>query len=388
MSINRRNFIKTSAAAGGALALGVAGCSEPQDTQLAASAPAPTSPATNQALRILVLGGTGFIGPKVVDYALAQGHEVTIFNRGRSNTHLFPEVEKLVGDRDGNLEALKGRQWDGVIDNSGYIPRHVHDSAELLRGNVGRYLFTSSVAAYADFPRPGLNEDHSGATIDDPTREDLSMETYGAFKILCENSVRAAFGDDATIVRPGYVVGPGDTSDRWTYWPVRVDRGGEMIAPGSPQDPIQIIDVRDLAGFMIRLIENHTSGTYNGVGPQAPIPFGEMLEIARTVSGADATLTWVDPEFLLQHKLAFPVWGAPEVAKGAPHAPLPTRHNIHQVSTERSVAAGLTYTSVSDTTRDTLEWWKTLTPERQSNTRAFVDPAREAEVLAAWHERA
>ena len=376
MSVTRRDFLKTSAAVGGMIGFGATGCGSAESSD----APRP--------LRILVLGGTGFIGPKVVEYALARGHTITLFNRGRTNTHLFPEVEKLKGDRDGDLVSLQGKEWDGVIDNSGYIPRHIRDSAELLRNQVGRYLFTSSVAAYASFEKPGIDVDHPGGTLADPTREDFSMVTYGPFKILGENTVKEIYGNRATVVRPGYVVGPGDTSDRWTYWPVRVDRGGEMIAPGTPEDPIQIIDVRDLAGWMVRLLENDTAGTFNGVGPQEPIPFGRMLEIAREVSGADTQFTWVEPEFLLEHELAFPVWGAPEVAKGAPHAPLPTRNNIHLVSNQRSVASGLTYTDVTATTRDTLAWWKTLPEERRANARAFVDPNREAEVLAAWHAHA
>ena len=276
---NRREFLKTSAAAAGAVGLGLA-CDRAD-----ATADAPPAP-----LSILVLGGTGFIGPHMVRDALSRGHTVTLFNRGRTNTHLFPELEKLVGDRDGNLTALEGRRFDAVIDNSGFVPRHVRDSAELL-ADSGRYMFVSSISAYKDLAPDGITEDYEVGRLDDPTVEEVTGETYGPLKALCEEAVQEVFGERANIVRPGYIVGPGDPTDRWTYWPVRVSMGGDMLVPGTPEDPVQFIDARDLGSWMVGMLENEVGGVYNAIGPVDPLTMGSMLETCREVSAATRSST-------------------------------------------------------------------------------------------------
>ena len=335
----RREFLETTAAAAGALGLGLTAC---------ANEPA--------SLRILILGGTGFIGPHMVRYAQSRGHTITLFNRGRTNTDLFPEVEKLVGDRDGNLTALEGGQWDVVIDNSGFVPRHVRDSAQLLKDAARQYIFVSSISAYVDLATPNITESYALGTLDDPTVEQVTGQTYGPLKALCEQAAQEAFPDGANIIRPGYIVGPRDNSDRWTYWPVRVDRGGEMLAPGKPDDPTQFIDARDLAAFAVHSAEQMTTGVFNLVGPAVPMPMGEMLESMASVTGSGVTYTWVNAEFLEEQGVVLPIWSPTTGPFGG----------VHQVSNVAAVAAGLTYRPASETIADTLEWWKSLDEERRN----------------------
>ncbi len=335
----RREFLETTAAAAGALGLGLTAC---------ANQPA--------SLRILILGGTGFIGPHMVRYAQSRGHTITLFNRGRTNTDLFPEVEKLVGDRDGNLTALEGGQWDVVIDNSGFVPRHVRDSAQLLKDAARQYIFVSSISAYVDLTTPNITESYAVGTLDDPTVEQVTGQTYGPLKALCEQAAQEAFPDGANIIRPGYIVGPRDNSDRWTYWPVRVDRGGEMLAPGKPDDPTQFIDARDLAAFAVHSAEQMTTGVFNLVGPAVPMPMGEMLESMASVTGSGVTYTWVNAEFLEEQGVVLPIWSPTTGPLGG----------VHQVSNVAAVAAGLTYRPASETIADTLEWWKSLDEERRN----------------------
>ncbi len=335
----RREFLETTAAAAGALGLGLTAC---------ANEPA--------SLRILILGGTGFIGPHMVRYAQSRGHTITLFNRGRTNTDLFPEVEKLVGDRDGNLTALEGGQWDVVIDNSGFVPRHVRDSAQLLKDAARQYIFVSSISAYVDLTTPNITESYALGTLDDPTVEQVTGQTYGPLKALCEQAAQEAFPDGANIIRPGYIVGPRDNSDRWTYWPVRVDRGGEMLAPGKPDDPTQFIDARDLAAFAVHSAEQMTTGVFNLVGPAVPMPMGEMLESMASVTGSGVTYTWVNAEFLEEQGVVLPIWSPTTGPFGG----------VHQVSNVAAVAAGLTYRPASETIADTLEWWKSLDEERRN----------------------
>ena len=348
MTPTRREFLKTGAAAAGVLGLGLSACSpEPEEAAV-------------RPLSILILGGTGFIGPHMVRYARARGHTITLFNRGRTNTHLFPDVEKLKGDRDGDLSALEGRTWDVVIDNSGFVPRLVRDSAELLHGSVDRYIYVSSVSAYADFETPGFDEDYTLGTMEDNTVEEITGATYGPLKVLCEQVVQEVFGTAATIVRPHYIVGPGDSSDRWTYWPVRVAEGGEVAVPGAPTDPIQFIDARDLTGWMIRLAEDSVGGVFNGVGPEHPLTMEAMLAVARDASGSDATFTWMDADFLSEQNASFPIW-SPATGETA---------GLHQTSGARAQGAGLTYRPLAETIRDTLAWWRGQDDERRSQMRA------------------
>jgi 2'-hydroxyisoflavone reductase len=254
--------------------------------------------AQGQSLRVLILGGTGFIGPHFVATLRAAGHKLTLLNRGRRNPPPSSDVDVLIGDRNGQMDAIRGREWDVVIDNSGYTPKQVKLSTDILRGRVGHYIFVSSISAYADLTPPGIDEDYALATLADPSAEQLTDSTYGGLKALCERTVEQAFGKDCAIMRPTYIVGPGDPTDRFTYWPVRAARGGEMLAPGKPTDPIQFIDVRDLADFMRQCVEHRIAGKYNICNPPGAVTMGDLLETAKRIAGADTRFVWAPAEFL------------------------------------------------------------------------------------------
>jgi len=332
--------------------------------------------------KILILGGTGFLGPALVEVARPRGHTLTLFNRGKTAPHLFPDVEKLQGDRDGNLKALEGRKWDAVIDTSGYVPRIVRASAELLAPNVEQYLFVSTISVYKDMSQPGIEESAPVATVEDEKTEDISKH-YGALKARSEKAAEAAMPGRATIVRPGLIVGPGDPTDRFTYWPVRVARGGEVLAPGDGQDPVQFIDVKDLATFILGLVERKVTGVFNATGPVQTLHMHQLLEGCKRANGGDATFTWASAEFLEEQKVApwmqMPVW--------IPRSDKETG-GIGRVSNARAVERGLTFRPLEDTARDTLAWFKTQPPERQEKLRAGISAERERELLAAWHQRA
>ncbi len=366
MSTSRREFFAT--------------LTSPSVTRRSPLAPV-NVPKAETPLRILILGGTRFLGVAEVDYALARGHRVTLFNRGRTNPHLFPQVEKLVGDRDNNLTALEGREWDVVIDNSSSVPRWVRQSAGLLKHSAGQYIFVSSLSVIADNSIVGADESVAVAQLEDPTVEEITGQTYGGMKALCEQFTMEEFGDRGTVVRPGLIVGPMDVSDRFTYWPVRIDRGGEVLAPGDPSDPVQIIDVRDLGAWMVRMAEEKYTGVYNATGPVRPLPIGEMLYGIRAVTNANVSFTWVNADFLEEHGVQ--PWG---------HMPtwIPPRDGMEGFSTvdcSKAIAHGLTFRPLAETARDTILWWKTLPEERRNTTRAGLPADREAEVLAAWHNR-
>lgn len=323
-------------------------------------------------MKILILGGTGFIGPHMVRHAQYRDHEVTLFNRGRSNADLFPGVETLIGDRDGQLDALRGRTWDAVIDNSGYVPRHVRDSAQLLEGASERYLFTSTGSVY-DFDQDELPEDARLLPVEDPTSEDVNRY-YGPLKVLCEEAVQEAFGSRATVVRLHVVAGPGDPTDRFTYWPVRIDAGGPTIAPGLRTEPVQFVDVRDLAEFFVHLLENDTGGTFNAAGPAVhETSMAEFLGGVRGVTSSPVSFTWVDEAFLMEREARFPLWYPP--SGGA-------IRGISRVRSHRGVAAGLKFRPLAVTARDTLEWFKTLPDERRSSFELYIE--RDREILEAW----
>jgi 2'-hydroxyisoflavone reductase len=326
-------------------------------------------------LRILVLGGTRFIGRQLVDQARARGHALTLFNRGRSDPGVIPGVEQLRGDRAGDLAALRGRDWDAVVDTSGYVLRDVRTSAELLAGHVARYLFISSISVYASFARPN-DEDSPLATTSDPAAAKVTNENYGALKALCEGAVEAALPGRATIVRPGYVVGPEDYTDRFTYWPVRVARGGEMLAPGTPADPVQFVDVRDLAAFCLRCLERDVSGVFNAVHAPGFATMGSLLDASRRVTGSDAAPTWVPAEFLVRRKALddLPIW-SPPVGETA---------GDHLTRNDRAVRAGLATTPLEATIRDTLAWHRGRPAAEQEKLDAGLTPEAERELLAAW----
>ncbi|MEJ2748717.1 MAG: NAD-dependent epimerase/dehydratase family protein [Anaerolineae bacterium] len=263
-------------------------------------------------MKLLVLGGTRFLGRAIVAAAVGAGHEVTLFNRGQSNPDLFPDLEKLRGDRDGGLAPLQGRRWEAVIDTCGYVPRVVRASAELLATAVDHYTFISTISVYADFTTIGIDEQSPVGTIADETVEEITGDTYGPLKVLCEQAVDKAMGMRSLHVRCGLIVGPHDPTDRFTYWPVRVARGGEVLAPGSPAQVVQFIDVRDVAEWAIQATEQRLTGPYNVTGPDDRLTIQSLLETCRQVSQSAARLTWVDEKFLVEKEVApytdLPLW--------------------------------------------------------------------------------
>jgi 2'-hydroxyisoflavone reductase len=343
-------------------------------------------------LRILFIGGTGFIGPHMVRRAMSRGHTVTLFNRGRTNPGLFANVEKLVGDRDGGLGVLKGRTWDAVIDTSGYVPRVVRDSAQLLKDSVHRYLFISTGDVYRDFSTPGLDENSPLDVLSDPTSEDVSKH-YGAFKVLCEKAVLEAYPDRNTILRPGWIIEAGDNNTISAYWPVRIDRGGEVLACGDPTDPTQIIDAHDLARFVIKILEDDINGIYNTVGPASPLTWGEFLCGIRAVTSTPVRFTWVNADFLAEIGVMpwtdLPIWWPPRDDYKTPPPFEPGGKGFAMIDGRRAIAAGLTFRPLAETARDIIDEFKARGEDWDAKPRRFgMSSKREAEALAAWHKRA
>ena len=331
-------------------------------------------------MEILIIGGTRFLGRAIVDAALAQGHQLTLFNRGCTNPELYPEAETLTGDRDGELDSLSGRRWDAVMDTCGYVPRIVRQSAKKLSGEAGLYAFISSLSVYADVSRPGLDETAPVGHLEDEAVEEITGETYGPLKALCEQAVEEAFSGRALVVRPGLIVGPHDPTDRFTYWPQRLAQGGEVLAPGRPERPIRFIDVRDLAEWIVRMVEKGQTGTYNADGPGVPQTMLDLLSTSRSVSGSSATFTWVDERFLLDNGVVpwseMPLW-VPELE--------PENAGFFAMRSNKAVAAGLGYRPVAETVQATLNWLAGRSPDWEP--RAGISPAREAELLDSWHNR-
>jgi 2'-hydroxyisoflavone reductase len=367
----RREFLKKSAVAAGALvAAGDRAQAQPSDGNQ-------VTPGTGAKLSLLVLGGTGFIGPHLVRHATGRGHRVTIFTRGRRDADLPSEVVRLKGDRNGDLKSLEGKSWDVVIDDNATNPEWVRLSTKLLKGHVGRYLFTSSTGVYYPYTTRGIDETGTVhlETID-PKDESAK---FGVAKANCEHLVQAAFGADAFVVRPTYIVGPGDTTDRFPYWPQRLARGGDVLAPGRQDDPVQFIDVRDLAEFMIGVIESRRSGVYNVVGPQSELTMPGFLEQARAAIGSGAKFVRIDDyEFLSKHGIEEAIPWA--MLKGNDHGMMSIRH-------ERAEAAGLKYRPLAVTVRDTLTWWNAAPKARRESPKFAISPAKEGEALAAWRAR-
>jgi len=334
-------------------------------------------------MKILILGGTVFLGRWIIEAALARGHEVTMFNRGSSNPRLFPDVEKLRGNRDGDLDALEGRRWDVVIDPSGYVPRIVRASAELLADAVEHYTFISSISVYDDYNAP-IDENSSLHRLEDETVEEVNADTYGGLKVLCEQAAEDAMPGRVFHVRAGLIVGPHDPTDRFTYWPVRIARGGEVLAPGNPDQPVQFIDVRDLAEWTLRMAEARKAGIYNATGPDDVLTMKTVLETCQSVTGSDAHFTWADEAFLLEHEVTpfteLPLW-LPQSAIG-----------IHQVNVSKAIADGLTFRPLADTVQATLDWNATreggeIDKKVVLRVRGGMSPEREQELLAAWKAR-
>ncbi|NNM04123.1 MAG: NAD-dependent epimerase/dehydratase family protein [Gemmatimonadetes bacterium] len=388
MALDRREFLKSACVLGGGVTMGsrpACGATVPGADRASRSPFGPGQEAySGRPKRLLILGGTGFIGPHMVRYAVDRGHEVTIFTRGRSQADI-PEVEHLIGDRSGDLAALGGRSWDVVLDNNARDYRWVELSTELLKDAAEQYVFVSSISAFSvgDMDLEGVSYPLTEPIVDEdaplfsrPAEFEEGQEApYGLSKTLGEQASEAAFPGRATVVRPGLIVGPGDPTDRFTYWPARIDRGGEILAPGDGSDPTQIIDVRDLTEWIVRLAEIGTYGVFNATGPGTRMSMAEMLYGVRAITSSPVSFTWVPLESLQEHGVRpwsdMPAW--------IPNDP------ISFVNVERAVAAGLTYRPLADTALDTLTFHKARPEEERTNLQAGIAPERELEVLAAWH---
>jgi 2'-hydroxyisoflavone reductase len=328
-------------------------------------------------LDILFLGGTGFLGPHQVEYALARGHQVTLFNRGRSASSLFGDrVEVLIGNRDVKIEpgfsALQGtRRWDVVIDNSGYLPRHVRDSIELLKGRITRYVYVSTVAVYEPTAAASFDEESPLRAAPHPETEEVTSATYGPLKAECDRLVQGALGKQATIVRPTYIVGPGDDTDRMTYWVDRVARGGEVLGPPDPKAELQWIDVRDLCPWIVDLAERDQSGIYNAAGPATPASWEQVLQELAKLSSTPVQLQWATPEVIRQTGIRLPFVGA-KLFNG--------RESLHFSSTAAQ-AAGLRFRPLADTAAATLTWWRSQPDERRAKAEGWPAPELEQEAL-------
>src|SRR5688572_542841 len=325
-------------------------------------------------MKILIIGGTRSLARHLVHSALPRGHKVTLFNRGLTKPDLFPQVETILGDRERDLAELLGHEWDAVIDTCGYVPRIVRLSAQSLEGSVNRYVFISSISVYASFSKVGIDESDPVGNMEDETVEEITGETYGPLKVLCEKVVQDTFGDEgALIVRPGLIVGPYDPTDRFTYWPVRVARGGDVLAPEEPDVPIQIIDARDLSDFIIKLIEENASGIFNATGPDYELTLGALLEASREVSGSNANFKWAPVGFLTENKVEawsdMPVW-VPDTEEDA---------GFSRTDISKAINAGLTFRPLEETIRDTIEWANTRSSEHE--WRAGLKEEREQELL-------
>ncbi len=325
-------------------------------------------------MRLLIIGGTRFAGRHLVEAALTRGHTLTLFNRGQSNPELFPQVEQLHGDRTKDLTPLQGRSWDAVIDTSGYVPRHVRRSAEALAAAADRYVFISTVSVYAENNPRGMDETAPLATLTDETVEEVTGETYGGLKVLCEQAVEQALPARALIIRPSLIVGPHDPTDRFTYWPYRIAQGGEVLAPGQADQPVQIIDGRDMAEWIVKLAETKHTGIFNAVGPEQLLTTRGMLEACVAVCNPQAHLTWVSEEFLIaagvQPWSEIPVWVPEQDAA------------FDTVSNAKAIATGLKFRPLAETMGDTLAWAKTR-PSAHA-WRAGLTREREAELLQSW----
>jgi 2'-hydroxyisoflavone reductase len=329
-------------------------------------------------MKILFLGGTRFLGRHAVEAALARGHEVTLFNRGESGPGLFPGAEHLVGDRQVDVSALRGRRWDAVVDTSAYVPRVARMAAEAL-ADADRYLFVSSLTVFRLDVARAIDEDSPLVELEDPDTEELVPRTYGGLKLLCEREVERVFPGRTVVVRPGLLVGPHDTSGRFRYWLLRVAAGGEVLAAGGPDRPWQFVDARDVAAWMVGMLERGTVGTFAAPGPYLEWTVGGVLEAIREASGSDARFTWVEDRFLWDHGVhpwsGLPYWMPPRPD------PWP---DPHRVPVHRAVAAGLAFRPLEQTLRDALEW-ELAHPDRPTEEPVGITREHEREVLDAWH---
>jgi 2'-hydroxyisoflavone reductase len=330
-------------------------------------------------MNILIIGGTKFLGRHLVDAATQSGHAVTLFNRGQTNPGLFPDIETITGDRQqpADLAKLQTRRWDAVIDTCGYVPRIVRMSAEALKDSVDQYVFISSISVYPDFSQPGIDESHPVGKLDDENVKEITHETYGPLKALCEQAVDEILPGKGLQVRPGLIVGPYDPTDRFTYWPARVERGGRMVVPDYPDCPVQIIDGRDLGEWIIRMVEEKAMGTINVTGPEQPHTLTHVLNTCQEMLNTDVDIEWVDEQFLLDNDVApwtgMPLW-MPSIDDELA--------GFGRVSIDRALGKGLTFRSLSDTIQATMDWVHQRPDDWE--WRAGISPEKEAEVLAAW----
>jgi len=385
MSTSRKNFLRLSAA--GAVGLGIDTERLLGNTRQHAWDPRRVEPLAGRRaqeaprkLDILILGGTGFIGPFQVRYAVERGHDVTLFNRG-SGAEMFPELETLIGDRNDDLESLRGRRWNLVIDNSRSNPDWVELSAQFLRDATDQYMYVSSRSAYSDLTRVPMTSEAPTWTYESAGLSPGDPLPYGLAKAESERAAWRIIPDRTTVVRPGLIIGPEDDTDRFTYWPVRIHRGGEVLAPGDGSDPVQIIDVRDFVEFMIHLGEDATMGTFNVVGPRVPRRFDELLYGIRAVTTAETEFTWVDRDFLASMGVRpysdMPAWRPPTSGN----------EGFARFDLTPEIEAGLTFRPLAVTARDTLDFHLSRPPDRQARLRAGLSAEREVEVLQAWRAR-
>ena len=327
---------------------------------------------------LLILGGTRFAGSWLAEQALAAGHRVTLLHRGKTNATAVPQAEHLIADRDGGLDVLGDRRWDAVVDTSGYVPRVVRASVEALKNRVGTYLFVSSISVYAEPIAAHYTEDAPVAVLEDPTVEEYLGPAYGGLKALCEGVVREVMGERGVVVRPGLIAGPRDYTDRFAYWVRRVALGGDVLAPGAPDQAVQFVDARDLAAFYLHVLTHGVRGTYHVTGPVERLSMRAFLDTVRDTLGSDARFTWADEAFLLAEKVTpwseMPLW-------------LPAAEsNLDEADISRALAAGLVLRPVAETVRATLTHEQSLGAEGRAGS-ATLKPEREAELLAKWRAR-
>jgi 2'-hydroxyisoflavone reductase len=326
-------------------------------------------------MRILILGGTIFLGRHIIDAAQTHGHEVTIFHRGEHASHTS-SIQELYGNRNDNLRSLENGTWDVVIDTSGYIPRLVRNTAELLRQRIGRYVFISSLSVYPDDIPPNIDESYLVSRLEDTQIEEITSDTYGPLKAMCEDVITKMYGNQSLIIRPGLIVGPYDPTDRFTYWPRRITRGGEVLAPERSSIPVQFIDVRDLSKWIISMIEKDGSGVYNATGPDHDLTLGEIFTTAKSFSGSNARFIWTNERFLRDQGVSpwsdLPLWLPEEQFPG-----------FNRINCQKAISVGLTYSPLVETIHSTMEW--DTTRPAGTTYKAGLGPQRESEILAAWH---
>lgn len=330
-------------------------------------------------MKLLMIGGTVFVGRHCVEVALRRGHEVTLFFRGKHGADLFPGVERIIGDRTTDMDKLSGRKWDAVIDCCGYFPRDLVKSTEQLRDSVGRYCFISSVSAYADESILNRNEESPLATTDEPDAEKVTGENYGGLKAMCEDVVREAFGERALVIRPGLIVGPNDITDRFTYWPIRFDRYDKVLSPNRMDQPLQVIDVRDLAEWTIDLLERNVSGDFTAAGPAEPLSWGDFILLCQKAIKPSAEIVWVDESFLLQNEVGpwsdLPMW----LSKDA------NADGMDTMDLTKPIANGLKFRPLETTLKDTIAYYNSLPADYKA--RGGLTREREEELIQLWLEK-